>query len=137
MAFLGNAVSSFADLTLLIQIVGFIILLFSVRYAKKRKILNHSKMANNAVILGVLSFIWMGFSFISHIPALNFDFFGTLLIFHSIIGSLALVSGIVFAFNKLIKKTRAPMRSVFLLWGAALFLGVVFYISYYNIVPLL
>jgi len=136
MVFLGNVTSSFADMTLGVQITGFFILFSGSIYAKRKKFLNHFKMSRIAVFLGIVSLIWMGYSLISHIQtgAIFFDAIGTLFILHTAIGSLALLAGVFYAFDRLIRKTIIPMRAVFLLWTAALFLGIIFYISNYNII---
>lgn len=138
MGFLGTVASSFADMTLVFQIIGFIILFSGYVYAKRRKLLTHFKMARIAVFLGIVSLIWMMYSLISHsrTGALFFDTTGTLLILHAAIGSLALFTGILFSFDRLVRKTTTSMRAVFLSWIAALFLGIIFYTSYYKILVL-
>ncbi len=47
-------------------------------------------------------------------------------------GFLALLGGIAFVSNRFIKKTRAPMRIIFLFWALALFLGITLYIMHYD-----
>ena len=138
MGFLGTVASSFADMTLVFQIAGFIILFSASVYVKRKYLSKHFKLARIAVFLGIVSLIWMGYSLISHLltGALFLDITGNLLILHAIIGSLALFAGVFFAFDRLIRKTIIPMRIVFLLWTSALFLGIVFYINYYNILVL-
>ncbi len=130
MGFLGTAASSFADTVLIIQTIGFIVLLSGIIYVKRRDFLKHFRMTRITVFLGVLSFIWMGYSLISYLQIL-----GTvevLLVSHVIAGSVALFAGVLLAFDRLIKKTKAPMRTVFLLWALALVLGILFYINYYT-----
>lgn len=138
MSFLGTGASSFADTILIVQIAGFIILFSASVYVKKKNLSKHFRLARIAVFLGIVSLIWMGYSLISHLltGALFLDITGNLLVLHAIIGSLALFAGVFFAFDRLIKKTIIPMRIVFFLWTAALFLGIIFYISYYNILVL-
>jgi len=138
MGLLGTVASSSADMTLVVQIAGFIILFSGSVYVKRKDFPKHFKLARIAVFLGIVSLIWMGYSLISHLltGALFLDITGNLLILHAIIGSLALFAGVFFAFDRLIRKTIIHMRIVFLLWTAALFLGIVFYINYYNILVL-
>jgi uncharacterized membrane protein HdeD (DUF308 family) len=57
-------------------------------------------------------------------------------VFHAVIGSSALLAGIFLAFDMVIKKTRHPMRTVFLIWIVALLLGIVTYIVRYIFTPL-
>lgn len=91
-------------------------------------------MERVTVLLAVIAFLWMGSSlliyfqaFISHLIAVS----NLLTVFHVIIGILALLSGIFLAFDRLIKKTGNSMRTMFLLWSAALFLGIAVYMIYY------
>jgi len=139
MGFLGTVASSSADMTLVVQIAGFIILFSGSVYVKRKDFPKHFKLARIAVFLGVVTLIWMAYSLILHFltGALFLDIYGALLIVHAAVGSLALFAGVSFAFDRLIRKTINPMRIVFLLWIAALFLGIIFYISYYNVLDLI
>jgi uncharacterized membrane protein YozB (DUF420 family) len=138
MGFLGTRAGPFSDLTLIISIVGFIILCLSVLYAKRGNLLNHFKMTRLAVLLLVMVFIWMGPRFIGsfHIIISRITVLPSLvLLFHVVIGTPALLSGIFLAFDRLINKTRYPMRIVFLLWILALFFGICTYIIRYILIP--
>jgi uncharacterized membrane protein HdeD (DUF308 family) len=57
-------------------------------------------------------------------------------VFHVVIGTFALLTGIFLAFDRIIKKTRYPMRAIFILWILALLLGIVTYIMRYILTPL-
>ena len=134
MSILGTRAGLFADLALILQIAGFVILCLGVISAKKGDFLKHFTAARVTVLLGVMTFLWMGPSLIrnfqalaSHLTTLS----SLLMIFHVIIGTLALLTGTFFAFDRLIKKTRNHMRTMFILWSAALFLGIVIYTIYY------
>ncbi len=131
MGFLGTAASSFADIVLVVQITGFIILFSGIIYVKRGNFLKHFKMTRITVFLGILSLIWMGYSLMFYLPILSIGTAWALLILHSAIGSLALSTGVFFAFDRLIKKTRTPMRIVFLLWILALLSGISVYINFY------
>lgn len=138
MGFLGTRAGPFSDLTLIISIAGFIILCFSVLYAKRGNLLNHFKMTRLAVFLLVIVFIWMGPRFIGslHIMISRITTLSSLvMLFHVGIGTSALLSGIFLAFDRLINKTRYPMRIVFLLWILALFLGICIYVTRYILIP--
>lgn len=130
MGFLGTAASSFADAVLIIQTIGFIILVSGVIYVKRKDFLKHFRMTRITVFLGVLSFIWMGYSLVSYLQTLGT--IEVLLVSHTITGSVALLAGVLFAFDRLVKKIKASMRTVFLLWALALVLGILFYINYYT-----
>ncbi|MCX9012343.1 MAG: hypothetical protein OIN66_14640 [Candidatus Methanoperedens sp.] len=134
MSFLGTSAGSAADLTLIIQIAGFIILSLGVMHVKRKDFPGHFRMARLTVFWGVVAFLWMGYSFMvnfqgitAHITTMR----SMLAISHITIGTLALLAGISFATNRLIKKVRYQMRAVFLLWAAALFLGISLYAVYY------
>ena len=134
MGFLGTAAGSSADLTLIIQIAGFIVLSLGVMHVKKMDFTGHFRMARLAVFWGIIAFAWMGYSFMINFQGIVIHvttIMSLLTIFHVIIGALALFAGISFAVNKLIKKIRYQMRTVFILWAAALLLGVSVYIVYY------
>ncbi len=134
MNFPGTYAGLLANLTLIVQTAAFMILLFGVMNAKKMKFSKHFKAADIAVISGILAFLWMGLSLlnnygaiISHLTSL----ITMLAIFHAAIGSMALIGGIAFVSNRFIKKTKVPMRIIFLFWALALFLGITLYIMYY------
>jgi hypothetical protein len=138
MGFLGTRAGPFADLTLIISIAGFIILCLSIVYAKRQILSKHFKMARFTVLLLIIVLIWMGFRFIagfhlivSHLTALP----SLVVLSHVIIGVPALLLGIFLAFDRIIGKTRFPMRIVFLLWILALSLGIGVYIIRYILMP--
>ena len=134
MGFLGTRAGPFADMALVIQITGFIILCLGVMYAKRKDFLKHFALERVTVLLAVIAFLWMGSSLLIYFKALIFHLTtvsNLLTVFHVIIGILALLSGIFLAFDRLIKKTGNSMRTMFLLWSAALFLGIAVYMIYY------
>jgi len=141
MGFLGTRAGPLADLALIISIAGFIILCLGVVYAKKGILLRHFKMTRLAVLLLVIAFIWMGPRFIGsmHIILARLAVLTALpmliTVYHAVIGTSALLAGIFLGFDKVIKKTRYPMRAVFLLWILALLLGIVTYIMRYILTP--
>jgi uncharacterized membrane protein YozB (DUF420 family) len=135
MAFLGTRAGSSADLALIFSIIGFIILFIGVLYAKRRVLQSHFEMARLAVGLTVIAFIIrMAFSLIrsfqliiSHLASIPI----LITVLHVIFGTSALITGIFLAFDTLIKKSRYPMITVFLLWIFALLLGIITYIMRY------
>jgi uncharacterized membrane protein YozB (DUF420 family) len=131
MGFFGTHASSLADLNLILIMSGFLILFQAIAFVKQKNFKIHIKMANTAVVLGSLSFIWMGFSFLSHYPgSISTDFPGLIIASHVTIGLIALSTGIFFAFNK-IKKTVNTMRAGFLFWTLAVFSGFLLYLNNY------
>ncbi|MFA4934559.1 MAG: hypothetical protein WC568_01860 [Candidatus Methanoperedens sp.] len=132
MGFPGTEAGLLADMTLVAQTAGFLAIFLGYIYARKKNFLKHDITAKIAVLLGGLSFVWMGFSLVSNfLPLISMTFMGLLIVSHAITGLLALFMGIFLVFNE-IKKTKTPMRVVFLLWAAAMFLGVIVYIVLYS-----
>jgi len=139
MGFLGTRAGPLADLALIISIAGFIILWSGVVYAKRGILLTHFKMTRLAVLLLIMAFIWMGPRFIGsfHIIISRLTALPILItVFHAVIGTSALLAGIFLAFDMVIKKTRYPMRTVFILLILALLLGIATYIVRYILTPL-
>jgi len=134
MGFFGTAASWPADTTLILQVAGFIILLSSVMYAKKKIFLRHFQMARITVSLGFVSLIWMVTSLVNsfQIISSHITVFSSLLtVAHATMGVLAMTTGILLASDRLIKKAKAPMRAIFFIWAAALLMGIIVYIKYY------
>jgi hypothetical protein len=139
MGFLGTRAGPLADLALIISIAGLVILCLGIVHAKRGILLRHFKMTRIAVLLLIIAFIWMGPRFIGsfHIIISRLTALPILItVFHVVIGTFALLSGIFLAFDVVIKKTRNPMRTVFLLWILAMLLGIVTYIERYILMPL-
>jgi NAD/NADP transhydrogenase beta subunit len=142
MGFLGTRAGPLADLALIISVAGFLILCLGVVYAKRRILLRHFRMTRLAVLLLIIAFIWMGPRFIGSVRIIIVRL--TVLtalpmlitVYHAVIGTSALLAGIFLGFDKVIKKTRYPMRTVFLLWILALLLGIVTYIVRYIMTPM-
>ena len=136
MSILGTPAGIFADLTLILQTIAFIILIIGVLYVKKKKFSNHYKIADIAVFLGILSFLWMGFSFINNFKSIIYNITALtslVVMIHILAGLLALITGIFFVFNRFIRKVRNTMRITFLLWMATLLLGILLYALFYII----
>jgi hypothetical protein len=130
MGLLGTRASSFSDVVLIAQTAGFLILFSGLMYAKKKNFLKHDKLAKISVVMGSLSFVWMGYSLISNFLALiSVTFRGLLIISHAVIGLLALFTGIFLVLDE-IKKTKTAMIVTFISWAVAIFLGILLYIIY-------
>jgi hypothetical protein len=127
MGFLGTGASWFADMTLIAQTAGLLILFLGWKYAKTKNFLKHDITAKTSVLLGGLSLIWMGFSLVSNLMSLISTTLTGLLIFsHVIIGLWALFMGSFLVLGE-IKKTRIFMIIVFSSWTVAMFLGAILY----------
>ncbi len=138
MGFLGTRAGPLADLALIISIAGFILLCLGVIYSKRGIFSRHFKMTRLAVLLTIIAFLlWMGFSLIrsfqfiiSHLTDLPV----LITVSHAIIGTSVLVAGIFLAFDRIIKKSRYPMRTVFILWVLTLLLGLTTYFMRYILI---
>ena len=127
MGFFGTEASWVADVTLIVQTAGLLILFLGWKYAKTKNFLKHDITAKTSVLLGSLSFIWMGFSLVSNLASLiSTTLMGILIFSHIIIGLLALFMGLFLVLGE-IKKTRMFMIITFSSWIAAMFLGVILY----------
>jgi len=127
MGFFGTEASWAADMTLIAQTAGLIILFLGWKYAKTKNFLKHDITAKTTVLLGSLSFIWMGFSLVSNLASLiSTTLMGILIFSHMIIGLLALFMGLFLVLGE-IKKIRMFMIITFSSWTAAMFLGVILY----------
>lgn len=127
MGFFGTEASWFADMTLIAQTAGLLILFLGWKYAKTKNFLKHDITAKTTVLLGSLSFIWMGFSLVSNLASLiSTTLMGILIFSHMIIGLLALFMGLFLVLGE-IKKIRMFMIITFSSWIAAMFLGVILY----------
>ncbi len=134
MSFLGTRASIFADVTLIVQIIAFILLFSGVIYAKRKNYPKHFKMAYIVVFMALLAFLWMSFSLINNLQALISNLTSSRSMFaviHVVVGLAALLAGVSFAFNRFIRKIRNNMRITFLLWVFALLLGIALYTMYY------
>ncbi len=130
MGFLGTEANQFADIALITIAGGYLLLILSVAFAKRSNLKQHIRLAQFAVILGLLSFLWMFNSLLLGYQSFLFSS-GFPAVIHIVTGILALSSGILFVLNKYIKKTRTNMRIVFLLWTFAFIIGLGLYISLY------
>lgn len=127
MGFFGTEASWFADMTLIAQTAGLLILFLGWKYAKTKNFLKHDMTAKTSVLLGGLSSIWMGYSLVSNLASfISTTLMGILIFSHVIIGLLALFIGLSLVLGE-IKKIRRFMIITFSSWTAAMFLGVILY----------
>lgn len=131
MGFLGTDASLYADMTLIAQTAGFILLFSGSIYTRRKKFLKqHDTASKIAVLVGYLSLMWMGFSLVSNfLPLISITLTGLLIVSHAIIGLFALFMGLFLVLDE-IKKTKISMQVTFFSWTAAIFLGIVLYIVY-------
>lgn len=127
----GAEASILTNAALITISAGFLILLYGVISVKKQQFSRHIKMANIAVLFGSAAVMWMFYSLIeTFLPLISMSYAGLIIIFHVLIGTCALFLGILFTLNE-ISKTRTTMRTVFLFWFVAMFLGIFLYLNLY------
>ncbi len=131
MSFLGTEAGLFADTTFIAETAGFLILLSGAVYVRRKNFLKHDKLSKIAILTGVLSFIWMGFSLVSDfLERVSLNPAGLLIISHAMMGLLALFMGMFLVLGEM-KKTKRVMWAIFSSWTAAMVLGVILYIDVY------
>lgn len=127
----GAEASILTNVALITISAGFLILLYGIISVKKQQFSRHIKMANIAVLFGSAAVMWMFYSLIeTFLPLISMSYAGLIIIFHVLIGTCALFLGILFTLNE-ISKTRTTMRTVFLFWFVAMFLGIFLYLNLY------
>lgn len=127
----GAEASILTNAALITISAGFLILLYGVISVKKQQFSRHIKMANIAVLFGSAAVMWMFYSLIeTFLSLISMSYAGLIIIFHVLIGTCALFLGILFTLNE-ISKTRTTMRTVFLFWFVAMFLGIFLYLNLY------
>lgn len=127
MGFLGTEANLFADMSLIAETAGFLILFSGWIYAKRKNFLKHDKTAKASILLASLSFMWMGFSLVSDLLSLiSMTLTGLLIFFHTVTGLTALFMGLFLVLGE-IKKTKMSMIIAFSSWTAAMFLGLMLY----------
>lgn len=125
--FNGSRPVLLSDLSLLIELIIFLLLSYSVSRIKVG-LSGHSRPATIAFITAFILALFMLYSlssgFYLHLPPGN----QVLMIMHIILGSVTLVLGTLFTTNRWKWKGRKYMRAAFALWAATLVLGLLLYL---------
>ena len=143
--FLGTRASLGADLTLLIIVAAFVLLTVGVVLARRRRYGAHRWVQTAAVVLNLIPVAaWMLRSlFVNLLPGLPGDLGQgkvALVVVHAVIGAIGAVLGVVIVIraNQLEAQGRSlaayktPMRIAYLVYLAAVVLGVVAYFVTYG-----
>jgi len=137
----GTKASLASDLNLLLQLVILVILIVGFKFGKEKtakSIKRHGNMMTIVVVLNAIGILFvMGPSFFGYFstPLLELSTIGILSTsLHALVGSLAIVFGIAFVFNKKPKKIRLWMRLTMLFWIIALILGISLYLQVAGII---
>ena len=125
--FLDSRFMTFSEITLAVQIVAFVILLYGITNAK-HNIPKHGKITTFAFIIAVLSILFMINSLLKGFFVFLPMNFKILLFIHILLGFTTLFFGIVFISNQWRWKLRTNMRIAFMVWLMALGSGILFYL---------
>lgn len=134
---LGTRAPIESDLSLILQIIAFVMLLVGFRLGKiktKEGLRRHGILMRTMVVLHVMGVATVmipkfveGFAAVVNEPAkIGFP----LISLHAVLSSIAVFLGIVLAFRKF-GKVRTWMRITFLVWFVTLLLGFSIYVGYY------
>ena len=133
----GIQASIASDLNLILQLIVLTVLLVGFKYGRKKKqssLRRHEMLMRSMVVLNIVGAVTVmipsfisAFNVVANEPAkIGFP----LIFVHATLGSIAVSLGIVLSFRKF-GNVRIWMRFNFVLWLAALLLGVFIYVGYY------
>jgi uncharacterized membrane protein YozB (DUF420 family) len=119
-----------SELSLLMQSLIFILLLYSI-YRKKESIAKHGKIAGVAFYLALPSIFYMMYSRSKGFTLLYYD---SLLSLHMLLGTLAIIIGILFVTNQWKWKGKKYMDLGIILWAGTFLLGVTVYLLLFGLI---
>ncbi|MFW9870903.1 MAG: hypothetical protein ACFFEL_14835 [Candidatus Thorarchaeota archaeon] len=134
MGLFGNSASIIVDVNLIIQWVIFVFLL--IGYLKRRELKTHGYLMVVALILNVVTtLLVMAPSLVLNSSTLPITVYP-----HAIVGTLAILFGLLFSFKfltelrsnqPLVCGTKRNMRIAFILWIVPVFFGTFLYVTIY------
>ena len=127
---LGLGILTLSDLSLLDQIIAFLILMYAL-FRKRTSISMHGKIAGIAFFFVIPSIIYMLYS---ASKGLSLHYYGFILTLHRLIGIITLLFGILFVGNQWKWKKKMHMDLGFLFWTVAFLLGITVYLLYYGFI---
>jgi uncharacterized membrane protein YozB (DUF420 family) len=119
-----------SDLSLIIQALAFLLILYAV-YIKRKSIAKHGKIAGVAFYLALPSVFYMLYSR-SRSRGLALPDYHSLMGLHMILGILSILLGILFVTNRWKWKGKKHMNLGALLWTGTFLLGVTFYMQIFG-----
>jgi len=121
--FLDSRSLTLSDLSLLIQILSFLLFLYAV-YIKRKSMAKHGKIAGVAFYLALPSIFYMLYS---RARGLTLPYYNSLLGLHMLLGILTIFTGILFVTNRWKWKVKKYMDLEIILWTGTFFLGITIY----------
>lgn len=128
--FIDSRPLTLSDLSLLMQSLIFILLLYSI-YRKKGSIAKHGKIAGVAFYLALPSILYMMYSRSKGFTLLYYD---SLLSMHMLLGTLAIIIGIFFVTNQWKWKGKKYMDLGIILWAGTFLLGFTVYLLLFGLI---
>lgn len=128
--FIDSRPLTLSDLSLLMQSLIFILLLYSI-YRKKGSIAKHGKIAGVAFYLALPSILYMIYSRSKGFTLLYYD---SLLSLHMLLGTLAIIIGILFVTNQWKWKGKKYMDLGIILWAGTFLLGFTVYLLLFGLI---
>ena len=128
--FLGSRLITLSDISLLIQVLAFFLLLYAL-YKKNESIVNHGKIAKIAFYLALPSVVYMLYK---RSQGFNLPDYNLLLILHVFLGILTIILGVLFVSNQWKWKGKKYMDIGMLFWTGALLLGIVVYLILFGFI---
>jgi|APIni6443716594_1056825.scaffolds.fasta_scaffold398317_1 uncharacterized membrane protein YozB (DUF420 family) len=128
--FIDSRPLTLSDLSLLMQSLIFILLLYSI-YRKKGSVAKHGKIAGVAFYLALPSILYMMYSRSKGFTLLYYD---SLLSLHMLLGTLAIIIGILFVTNQWKWKGKKYMDLGIILWAGTFLLGFTVYLLLFGLI---
>lgn len=119
-----------SDLSLLIQILSFLLFLYAV-YIKRKSMAKHGKIAGVAFYLALPSIFYMLYS---RARGLTLPYYNSLMGLHMLIGILTIFTGILFVTNRWKWKVKKYMDLEIILWTGTFFLGITIYMVLFGLI---
>lgn len=122
--FLGSKPFMPSDLSLLIQILAFSVLVYAV-YRRRESIASHGKIASIAFYLALPAVFYMLYN---RARGLTLPYYNWILSLHMLLGIMTITAGILFVTNQWKWKIKKYMDLEILLWTGTFLLGIVVYV---------
>lgn len=121
--FLGSRLITLSDISLLIQVLAFFLLLYAL-YKKNESIVNHGKTAKIAFYLALPSVVYMLYK---RSQGFNLPDYSLLLNLHIFLGILTIILGVLFVSNQWKWKGKKYMDLEIVFWIGSFLLGISIY----------
>ncbi|MBE0522751.1 MAG: hypothetical protein IBX40_00200 [Methanosarcinales archaeon] len=116
-----------SDVSFTVQVLVFVLLIYSITRVKT-DLPKHGKIATFSYMGAIISISYMVYSSIhGYIPL----YLQSIMLVHKILGSVAVILGILFVSNQWKWKVKKYMKAAFLVWVGALVLGMFVYVKLY------